>query len=69
VDGQRGNPVLFDRDTFKDFASLSLEQGGRALFSRFPVQWLPWHDPTVLLDVDAPEDYKRLMARYPTGTG
>jgi len=67
VDGQRGNPVLFDRDTFGDFASLSREQGGRALFSHFPVQWLPWHDPSLLLDVDTLEDYERLVELYRQG--
>ncbi|OGO71401.1 MAG: hypothetical protein A2Z49_08055, partial [Chloroflexi bacterium RBG_19FT_COMBO_56_12] len=69
VDGQRGNPVLFDRDTFGDFAHLSLEQGGRTLFSRFPVQWLPWHDPNLLLDVDTQEDYHRLVEHYQAGQG
>lgn len=64
IDGQRGNPVLFDRDTFSNLASLKNEQGGRALFSRFSAQWLPWHDPNLLLDVDTPEDYKRLIEQY-----
>jgi molybdenum cofactor cytidylyltransferase len=67
IDGQRGNPVLFDRDTFEYFTSLSQEQGGRALFSRFPVQWLSWHDSNLLIDVDTPEDYRRLVEIYQTG--
>lgn len=61
VDGQRGNPVLFDRDTFAELARLRFDQGGRQLFSRFAVKWLPWHDPSVLLDVDTEEDYRRLI--------
>lgn len=61
VDGQRGNPVLFDRSTFADLSGLSGDTGGRSLFSRFPVAWLPWLDAGLLLDVDSPEDYARLL--------
>jgi molybdenum cofactor cytidylyltransferase len=61
VDGQRANPVLFDRITFPAFAELQGDRGGRQLFSRYPVQWLPWYDASVLLDVDTPEDYRRLL--------
>lgn len=60
VGGQRSNPVLFDRLTFGDLMALNGDQGGRALFSRYPVQWLPWHDINLLLDIDTPEDYHRL---------
>lgn len=63
VDGRRGNPVLFDRDTYGELAGLKLDQGGRQLFSRFVVQWLPWHDSSVLLDVDTEEDYQELIKR------
>jgi molybdenum cofactor cytidylyltransferase len=61
VDGQRGNPVLFDQRTFADLLALSGDTGGRALFSRYPVTWLPWHDAKQLLDIDRPEDYQRLL--------
>jgi len=61
VDGQRGNPVLFDRITFSDLASLSGEAGGRKLFSKYPVDWIPWYDSASLLDIDTPEDYARLL--------
>jgi molybdenum cofactor cytidylyltransferase len=67
IDERRGNPVLFDRDTFGDLASLSGDQGGRALFARYKVQWLPWHDANLLLDVDTPEDYRRLLEAYRPG--
>jgi molybdenum cofactor cytidylyltransferase len=60
VDGQRGNPVLFDRDTFSDLTALEGDVGGRPLFAKYPVEWVPWHDPGVLLDIDTPEDYQRL---------
>ena len=49
VQGQRANPVLFDRRTFPDLLSLTGDVGGRALFSRYPVSWLPWNDASVLV--------------------
>jgi molybdenum cofactor cytidylyltransferase len=61
VDGQRGNPVCFDRLTFPDLMGLQGDTGGRALFSRYPVTWLPWHDARILLDVDTREDYEKLI--------
>ena len=65
VDGQRGNPVLFDAQTFPDLMELSGEKGGRKLFSKYPVHWVPWHDATPLLDVDTPADYARLLELKP----
>jgi molybdenum cofactor cytidylyltransferase len=60
IDGQRGNPVLFDRQTFSDLLTLQGDIGGRALFSQYPVNWLPWHDASLLLDIDRPQDYRQL---------
>ena len=60
VDERRGNPVLFDRDTFPDFAGLEGDVGGRPLFARYPVTWVPWHDPGPLLDIDTVSDYEAL---------
>ena len=62
VDGQRGNPVLFDRSTFSDFDSIRGDTGGRELFSRYPVSWIEWHDPAVLSDIDTDDDYQRLIS-------
>ena len=61
VQGQRANPVLFDRCTFPDLLSLTGDVGGRTLFSRYPVSWLPWNDERVLFDVDTLEDYQALL--------
>jgi len=61
VQGQRANPVLFDRSTFSDFYDLTGDVGGRKLFSRYPVNWVPWHDDLPILDIDTPEDYKKLL--------
>lgn len=61
VDGQRSNPVLFDRSTFADFAAIEGDVGGRAIFSKHPVTWVPWLDVTLAIDVDTMEDYERLL--------
>jgi len=61
VDGHRSNPVLFDRNTFTDFAALEGDVGGRAIFSKHQVTWLPWLDASLAIDVDTPEDYDRLL--------
>ncbi len=60
VAGQRANPVLFDRLTFPALASLSGDVGGRAVFSKFPPTYLPWNDESLLVDVDTPDDLKRV---------
>jgi molybdenum cofactor cytidylyltransferase len=61
VEERRANPVLFDRVTFSRLLELKGDTGGRALFSQYRVDWLPWHDSLLLLDVDTPEDYQRLI--------
>jgi molybdenum cofactor cytidylyltransferase len=57
---RRGNPVLFDRVTFPDLMKLEGDVGGRGIFSKHKVNYLPWHDDALLLDVDTPEHYQRL---------
>jgi molybdenum cofactor cytidylyltransferase len=61
VDGSRSNPVLFDQRTFSDFAAIEGDVGGRAIFARHRVVWLPWLDASLAIDVDTPEDYNRLL--------
>ncbi len=57
---QRANPVLFDSVTFPDLMKLEGDVGGRGIFSKHKVTYLPWHDDAMLLDVDTPEHYQRL---------
>ena len=59
---QRGNPVLFDRSTFPDLMSLRGDAGGRLIFSRYPAAYVPWPDPSLLLDLDTLEDYLQLLS-------
>lgn len=62
VDGKRGNPVLFDCSTFRDFKTVSGDEGGRGLFSKYPINWIDWHDPSILLDIDTDDDYQLLIS-------
>ena len=59
---RRANPVLFDRDVFPDLSTLEGDVGGRAVFHKHHVEYLPWHDDRLLLDVDTPEMYQRLIS-------
>ena len=59
---RRANPVLFDRVTFPDLLTLEGDTGGRAIFHKHRVEYLPWHDDRLLLDVDTPDMYQRLIS-------
>jgi molybdenum cofactor cytidylyltransferase len=59
---RRANPVLFDRTTFKDLLALTGDVGGRAVFSNYRVDYIPWHDESLLFDVDTEDDYRKLLA-------
>ncbi len=58
---RRANPVLFDQVTFPDMMQLQGDTGGRGIFDRHKVSYLPWHDDILIFDVDTMEDYKRLV--------
>lgn len=59
---QRANPVLFDRRTFSDLSMLEGDVGGRGIFHKYQIEYMPWHDDRLLLDVDTPEMYQRLLS-------
>jgi molybdenum cofactor cytidylyltransferase len=61
VEHRRGNPVLFDRITFENLVEVEGDAGGRKIFSRFRVHYVPWLDARIGLDVDTVEDYHRLL--------
>lgn len=60
LEERRANPVLFDHVAFPDLLRLTGDTGGRAVFDKHHVEYLPWHDDILLFDVDKPEDYDRL---------
>ena len=61
IGGKRANPVLFDRAVFPALTAVSGDVGGRGIFTRHPVTLLKWEDERLLMDVDTPEDYERLL--------
>jgi molybdenum cofactor cytidylyltransferase len=64
VNGKRLNPVLFDRVTFNDLQQLQGDTGGRSLFSRYEVEFMPWYDNMLALDIDTPEDYQKMLEMH-----
>ncbi|HKJ28099.1 MAG TPA: selenium cofactor biosynthesis protein YqeC, partial [Anaerolineales bacterium] len=63
VDERRGNPVLFDRQTFNELLQAKGDKGGRQVFSKFRVHTFPWVEARDGLDVDTWEDYERLLGK------
>jgi molybdenum cofactor cytidylyltransferase len=62
--GKRCNPVLFGQETFNSLLEVSGDMGGRALFNQFAVEWVPWIDSRIKLDVDLPGDEDVLWDSY-----
>ncbi|MFC2064352.1 selenium cofactor biosynthesis protein YqeC [Chloroflexota bacterium] len=61
VDGQRTNPILFDKVTFPLLKKLVGDIGGRGIFQTYPPEYIQWNDHSLLLDVDTHSDYSRLI--------
>ena len=61
VGAKRANPVLFDRSIFETLGQLQGDAGARTIFAQHPPTPMPWPDERLLLDVDTPEDYQRLL--------
>jgi molybdenum cofactor cytidylyltransferase len=64
VGGRRGNPVLFSQEVFPVLQGVTGDKGGRGIFDQFEVDWLPWADERILLDVDDAEDLIKLRQAY-----
>ena len=61
---KRSNPVLFGRETFNHLRQVTGDMGGRSLFNQFSVEWVPWMDSRINLDVDHPGDEEILRDSY-----
>lgn len=66
VNDRRANPVFFPKNTLARLEQVTGDQGGRAIFSEFQVELLPWLDDYMAMDIDTPEDYEKLRACYTT---
>jgi molybdenum cofactor cytidylyltransferase len=58
--GQRGNPVLFDRSTFPEFAHLIGDVGARPIIQAHSdeITWVDWPTPEITQDIDVAGDYR-----------
>jgi molybdenum cofactor cytidylyltransferase len=59
VNGRLANPVLFDGLLFLIYFKSRVIRG-RAIFGKYSVEELEWNDPYAFLDVDTPDDYRKL---------
>lgn len=64
ITGRRANPVIFGRETFGLIDTIRGDQGGRAIFDRFPVAWVDWVDERSRLDVDDEDAYATLRRAF-----
>lgn len=62
--GKRGNPVLFDRSVFQELEHVEGDAGGRMIFEKHPVQYIPVESTDVLTDIDSPEDYQKFIESH-----
>jgi len=62
---RRGNPVIISKGLFPKISSLSSDTGARVMFDEYKNILLKVNFDTdaVLLDVDTPADYEKLLAR------
>lgn len=69
IDGRRGNPVYFNRQTFPLLNSITGDQGGRAVMNEAKVNYIDWLDEMQIRDIDKPADYEELHRFYFGGVG
>ncbi len=62
--GQRGNPVLFDRALFAELLAIKGDRGGRLLIvsHQEQVERVEINNPAVIMDIDTRQDYERIKA-------
>lgn len=61
--GRRGHPVIVDLSFREEIEELEGDVGLREILNRHPDDVFAYHtnDPSVIFDVDTPEDYQRLF--------
>jgi molybdenum cofactor cytidylyltransferase len=58
--GKKGAPVLFKRRLFDELNLIQGDRGGRDLLEVYPVEYVNIDMPLAAMDVDTPEEYKKL---------
>lgn len=69
--GEHGHPVLFARRVFADLFREPLPEGARSVVRAYAagLEEVEVDAPALLLDVDTPDDYRRLLAEHDRGPG
>lgn len=62
-DGRRGHPVLLPWPLSGEVVDLGVNEGVNALLDRHAVREIACPEPSILDDLDTPDDYRRLTAR------
>jgi molybdenum cofactor cytidylyltransferase len=64
--GRRGHPVLFASDIFQEILGLTESQGANIVVRKDPsrVVEVSVESPGILVDVDTPEDFRKLQNEY-----
>jgi molybdenum cofactor cytidylyltransferase len=62
-EGQRGNPVLFDRALFPELQAVQGDRGGRRVIARYQeqVERVTVEDVAVIADIDTRQDYEKVQ--------
>ena len=61
--GRICNPVLFSKNNFNKFISLSGEQGGKIIIGQANlVKWIRFNNERLFLDIDTTDDYKSALS-------
>jgi molybdenum cofactor cytidylyltransferase len=62
--GQRGHPIFIGRALFEELLALKTTDGANSVIRKYhdSTRWLSVDQEGVLLDVDRPEDYRRLSS-------
>jgi len=63
--GKRGHPPVISRGRFGEILAFQGQGGLRSLMDLWEVEELPVLDRHVLMDMDSPEDYRRVLDRLP----
>lgn len=64
--GQRGVPVVFDKDYFEELKNLNGKEGGKTIIRQHPDCVVEVQCGDILDDIDTPESYQKLLSKSRT---